>query len=95
MEIEDIQRKLGGMDVIINTVPVRILTENRLKNVDKETLCLDLASKPGGIDFTAASKMGLKIIWALSLPGEVAPITSGEIIKDTIYNIIKERRMIQ
>ena len=32
----------------------------------------------------------LKFIWALSLPGKVAPITSAEFIKNTIYNIIKK-----
>ena len=32
----------------------------------------------------------LKFIWALSLPGKVAPTTTAEFIKDTVYNIIKE-----
>ena len=32
----------------------------------------------------------LKFVWALSLPGKVAPTTSAEFIKDTIYNIVKE-----
>ena len=35
-------------------------------------------------------KDGLKVIWALSLPGKIAPASSGAIIKDTIMNIIKE-----
>ena len=30
------------------------------------------------------------MIWALSLPGKVAPYTAGRIIKDTIMNIIEE-----
>ncbi len=36
------------------------------------------------------SSLGLKVIWALSLPGKVAPVTSGIIIKDTIMNILTE-----
>ena len=32
----------------------------------------------------------LKFVWALSLPGRVAPTTSAEFIKNTIYNILKE-----
>ena len=51
---------------------------------------IDLASKPGGIDFSAAAMLNLKVIWALSLPGKVAPVTSGEIIKTAIFNIINE-----
>ena len=89
----EIDGRLSGYDAIINTVPARVLDERRLKEVDSGCLCLDLASKPGGMDFGAASRLGVKAVWALSLPGEVAPVTSGKIIKDTIYNILRERGM--
>lgn len=82
---------LDKYDVVINTVPARILDESRLRRLKGGCLCLDLASKPGGMDFSAASKLGVKAVWALSLPGEVAPVTSGAIIKDTVYNILKEK----
>ncbi|UOO38095.1 dipicolinate synthase subunit DpsA [Oscillospiraceae bacterium CM] len=82
---------LADYDVVINTVPARVLGENRLRKLKQGCLCLDLASKPGGMDFTAASKLGIKAVWALSLPGEVAPVTSGAIIRDTIYNILNEK----
>jgi dipicolinate synthase subunit A len=42
------------------------------------------------VDFETAGHLGIKTVWALSLPGKVAPITSGAIIKDTIINIIAE-----
>ena len=51
---------------------------------------IDLASKPGGIDFDAARELGVNTIWALSLPGKVAPISAGQIICDTIHNILTE-----
>ena len=44
----------------------------------------------GGVDFEEAKECGVRVIWALSLPGKIAPITSGAIIKDTIMNIISE-----
>ena len=37
-----------------------------------------------------AKKLGLKFIWALSLPGKIAPVTSAEFIKNTVYNILDE-----
>jgi dipicolinate synthase subunit A len=89
----DIDEILDGFDVVVNTVPARILGESQLRRLKPGCLCLDLASKPGGMDFTAASKLGVKAVWALSLPGEVAPVTSGRIIKDTVYNILKEKGM--
>lgn len=88
--INTIGENLKKYDIIINTVPHMILTEERLQNVKKECLLIDLASNPGGIDKKAVKDRNLKFIWALSLPGKVAPTTSAEFIKDTIYNIIKE-----
>ena len=81
---------LGEYDIIFNTVPSEILNADLLSQLKADCLCIDLASKPGGIDFNAAKKLGIKAIWELSLPGKVAPVTAGRIMKQTIYNIMKE-----
>ena len=82
---------IGRYDLIINTVPSIILDEAMLEAVSKDTLIIDLASKPGGVDFEAAARLNKRAIQALSLPGKVAPITSGEIISEAVKNIINER----
>lgn len=87
--INTIGENLKKYDVIINTVPHMLLTAEKLDYVKKECVLIDLASNPGGIDKKAVKDKNLKFIWALSLPGKVAPITSAEFIKDTIYNITK------
>lgn len=81
---------LSQYDLIINTVPHLILTAERLQYVKQECLLIDLASNPGGIDKKEVKERNLKLIWALALPGKVAPVTTAEFIKDTIYNILKE-----
>lgn len=81
---------LGGYQLVINTVPARVLDGARLHDLDAGTLVIDLASKPGGVDLEAAANLGVKVIWALSLPGKVAPVTSGKIIRDTVYHILQE-----
>lgn len=88
--INTIGENLSEYDVIINTVPHLILTEERIKHVKDDSLLVDLASNPGGIDKKAAKNKNLKLIWALALPGKVAPVTTAEFIKDTVYNILKE-----
>lgn len=88
---EDLADTIPSSQLIINTVPAAILTEKLLSKVPKGCLVIDLSSKPGGIDFLTANKLGVKAIWALSLPGKVAPITAGNIIFDTIQNIESER----
>lgn len=80
----------GAFDVVFNTVPALIFDEPRLRALAPSTLIIDLASRPGGVDFAAAAGLGLKTIWALSLPGRVAPKSAGIILKDTILNILKE-----
>ena len=67
----------GDFDVIFNTVPALIFSRERLEKLEKSTLLIDLASRPGGVDFNAAAELQVKTIWALSLPGRVAPKSAG------------------
>ncbi len=90
IHINDISTVLPQMDLIVNTIPNIVLNQQMLSLVRKDTLLIDLASKPGGIDFEKAKDMGLKAIWALSLPGKVAPVTAAKYIKETVYNIMDE-----
>lgn len=81
----------GVFDVVFNTVPALLFTDAILSQLDPGTLLIDLASKPGGVDFHAAADHHIKTIWALSLPGRVAPKSAGGILKNTILNMVKER----
>ena len=80
---------MAGCDVVFNTVPDKLIGGSELLTA-KNTLIIDLASKPGGVDMEKAKDLGVKVIWALGLPGKVAPVTSGNIIKETILNIFGE-----
>ena len=88
--INELEQYIGKMDVIFNTIPYKILDSTLLNIVGSDCLIIDLASKPGGVDFERAKALGIKVIWALSLPGKVAPVTAANFIKQTIYNIIEE-----
>lgn len=85
---------LRDVDILFNTAPAAILGEEKLARLGRRCLIIDLASKPGGVDFEIAKTLGLKAIWALSLPGKVAPFTAGEIILSTILNILGERGIV-
>ncbi|WRS26258.1 dipicolinate synthase subunit DpsA [Oscillospiraceae bacterium MB08-C2-2] len=89
--MEQLSDSLEDVDLLVNTVPTRILGEKELSRLKSSCLVIDLASKPGGVDFETAKNLGIKTIWALSLPGKTAPITAGEIILDTVTNILTER----
>ena len=86
----DLDENLGKFDIIINTIPFQLLSAEKLDLVKPEAVIIDLASNPGGVDRKAAREKGLKVIWALSLPAKVAPLTSAEFIKETLYHVLKE-----
>lgn len=90
VNLNELEKSLDQFEIIINTVPSEILDEKKLDLVRKDVLLIDLASNPGGIDKKAARDKKLKLIWALSLPGKVAPITSAEFIKETLDHVLKE-----
>lgn len=82
---------LCGYDLVINTIPSTVLGEVELADLKRDCLIIDLASKPGGVDLQAAGRLHLNVIWALSLPGKVAPSTAGAAIKTTVYNMLLEQ----
>lgn len=88
VNINKLSEDLKKYDIIINTVPQMIIDKEEMQFMRQNVLLIDLASSPGGINIKDAKKMNLKFVWALALPGKVAPVTSAEFIKDTIYNLI-------
>jgi len=90
IHISTLKYNVSDMDVIFNTVPSLIMDEHVLKRVSKQSILVDLASNPGGIELKKAEELGLNVHRALSLPGKVAPETAAKFIKDTICNVISE-----
>lgn len=90
IHLNDLNENLGEFDIIVNTIPFQILDSKRLDLVKKDVVLIDVASNPGGIDRKAAKEKDLKVIWALSLPAKVAPLTSAIYIKETIDHVLNE-----
>ncbi len=86
----DLKKSIGKYDLIFNTIPVCVLSKDILLDIRENTLIVDLASKPGGVDYESAKELGLKVVWATALPGKLYPETSGKIITDTVLNILKK-----
>ena len=84
----------GSFDVIFNTVPARLFDSKVLSKIPHSVILIDLSSVPGGVDFGAAKDMGIKAIWALSLPGKYAPESAGRIIGDTLLEYFEGEGLI-
>lgn len=92
--LSEAEKTLPLYDAVINTVPAAIFDRKRLLMLKKDCLVIDLASKTGVEDMELAASVGIKVIWALSLPGRTAPVTAGRIIGETIENMLKEETEI-
>ncbi len=91
LEFRLLENEIPRFRVIFNTVPAMVLNREKLLLMDKNTIVIDLASEPGGTDFEAAEELGIIAKKALGLPGKFAPKTAGEIVKDTVLNILAEK----
>ena len=82
MEIKNV---IGEMQTVINTVPALVITDELIRRMSAESLIVDIASKPGGTDFEAASRHGITAKLSLGLPGIYTTTSSAELLKDAIY----------
>ncbi|MGQ0453136.1 flavoprotein, partial [Bacillus sp. SS-TM] len=60
--MQDIEKEVGNIDIVINTIPHLVVTANVIAKMPAHTLVIDLASKPGGTDFRYAEKRGVKAL---------------------------------
>lgn len=88
--LEELHTVIDSCDICINTIPALVINENIVQKMNDETIVIDVASKPGGVDFDALNEHNIKTIHALGLPGKVAPKTAGEIIAKTINHYINK-----
>ncbi len=81
----------GEYRLVYNTVPNLIFTEKILAEFPEDTLFVELASRPFGIDMESAAKIGRQVIMASGLPGKTAPVTAGRAVGEVIVRTIDER----
>lgn len=83
----DLDQHLGTYHYVFNTVPALVLTEGYLAQLRKDVTIIDIASAPGGTDFSATKALGLNASLCLGLPGKVAPKTSANILVEETMSI--------
>lgn len=90
ISFEEIENYADIFDIVINTVPQKVIGRDLLKKFSEKCLFLEIASKPYGIDMAEAEKQNKKLITASSLPGKHVACSAGRFIAQTIINIIRE-----
>lgn len=88
--ISELSSLAHRFDIIINTVPSEIITEETVKNINKNCKIIELASAPYGMNFELMRKNGIDVIKAFGLPGKYTPKTAGEIIGKKIEEYLQK-----
>ena len=84
VSLDELKEELSQADFIFNTIPAMILDRERLEQVKKEALIVDIASAPGGVDFRAADELGINAKQCLGIPGKYAACSAAAILTETM-----------
>ena len=88
--ISELNGHISSFDCIFNTVPSKIIYTKDLALIKNEAVIIELASLPGCVAAEDAAKAGVSLIDARGLPGKITPQSAGNIIFETLKEIIKE-----
>lgn len=75
-------------DFIFNTAPAMVLNKKILDLINPEVFIFDIASRPGGTDFSYCRESGIHAKLYPGLPGACSPKTSAEIIYHYLLSVL-------
>lgn len=84
----DLVSHIKNTDIIVNTVPDKIIDNSLIKYINIDCYVLDIASHPHGIDREVLDEFFIKNKLYLGIPGKVAPKTSGKILSRKINKVL-------
>lgn len=80
----------GQFAYIFNTIPALVLDAGRLSQVRRDVVLIDIASKPGGIDYGYCERNCLAAKLCGGLPAKYAPKSAAELLLHVIEANLKE-----
>lgn len=86
LPLHRLEEKISGFEYIYNTIPAQIIDAERLKEVKKDTLIIDIASGKGGVDYKEAKRLNVKAMHCLGLPGKYAGKVSAGKLTDYVIS---------
>ena len=89
--LETLEQALPQMDIVFNTVPYPLIDRRLLSFVRPETVLIELASAPYGIDADAARELSLALYVESGLPGRVYPESAAKILLEYIKREAKQQ----
>lgn len=92
-ELNKLQLQADKFDIIINTIPHKVIDAGTLQNIRTDCKIIELASAPFGVNPEEAEKYSVSVIKAPGLPGKYTAKTAGELIgKKIVKTFQKEEK---
>lgn len=87
VSLEDMDEVLPDCSYIFNTVPALLFGREELGRLEEETVLIDIASAPGGVDYEWAGGLGVRAFLCPGLPGIYAPRASAQAMAKRILEV--------
>lgn len=81
--------EIGEYDLIINTVPAKLIDKRAMDSISKNAVVCDLASG-SYVDIAALKEMGIKAMQTSALPGKIAPESAAGYMEDCILDTLNK-----
>lgn len=76
LPLAELPEQAGRFAMVFSAVPAAVVGREVLERLPPDSLVMDLAAPPGGVDLDLARQLGHRAVWARGL-GRRAPITVG------------------
>lgn len=82
--LEHLDGCIGQYDFIFNTIPAMVIGASLVEHMKTDAVVIDIASAPGGVDFEACRRCGIKARLCPGLPGIYSPMASARILSAAV-----------
>lgn len=89
--LNELSNHIDQYDFIFNTIPSMVLTKDLLNKTKSHVIIIDIASNPGGVDFTYAKEIGRYTNLYLGIPGKVSPKSSASFLINHLLNQLRKK----
>lgn len=88
--MEDMEAALKRADLVLNTVPAQVLTEEHLRRLRPGVPLMELASAPYGFDRDLALALGHPSEVLPALPARYAPVSAAKALRQAVIRLLLE-----
>ena len=92
--LEEAPKAAAGFEVVVNTIPARVLGRQLWQALAPGSLAVELAGEPGGMEEAQVLAAGHTLVRGPALPARVCPVSAGQAVGRATAQILRERGIL-